>query len=113
MNSKVHRAIVRTPTLLDIVGDNLKIGQRIYIGGELQARQFTNEQDLNRQELNIRVKQLFASKLDESAYPDAESQSTQRPQDENNVSILAFIISDISHTEKISAFSVGTHGLLK
>lgn len=51
MNSQVHKAIVSAPTILNLIGDNLKVGQRIYINGELQTYQYTNEQDFNHNEL--------------------------------------------------------------
>ena len=97
--SKVHRVIVRSPKILDMIGNNnLTTGQRVYVSGELQSQTFTNNENKVRQTFQVKANELYASK--------AETNSTN---DLNNVCILSYVASDIIHLDQYSIFHLCGH----
>lgn len=105
--SKVHRAVIRSPKILSLVGNSLSVGQRVYLAGDLRATNFVNSENQNRQFFHVHVNEIYASKLSDSgANTDGES---SRPVDHNSVFILAHIASEIQHSDNFSRFFVATH----
>lgn len=97
--------------MLNLIGDNLSVGQRVYLSGVLRATDFVNNKKQMRQIFQINVNELYATKL-----PNAESNATddgkpKRQIDENNVSLLAYIASDIQHFENNSRFSLALNSV--
>lgn len=99
----MHRALVRNPKILDILGDSLLAGQRVYITGELQSTSFINNENAQRQSLHIKVNELYASKAIET------NEGAHKTIDQNNVCLLSYIATDIAHNENHSAFSMIGH----
>lgn len=96
-HSKVHRAVIKNPRILDMIGDNLSLGQRVYISGELRSKMFVNKENENHQRINILVNELYATKP-------TEILDTTKYTDYNNVFLLSHIVWDIHHYEKCSRF---------
>lgn len=100
--SKVHRAIIRSPKVLNVLGDKLAIGQRVFISGELQAQNFLNNENQQRQTFQIRVNELYATRTANDAN-DAESKKNI---DHNSVCVLSYVASDVIHHENFSVFNM-------
>lgn len=113
--SKVHRALISSQKILELVGDNLSLGQRVYISGELRSTSFQNNENQNRQMFQVRVSEIYASKLNDSEVVTRESlnSTSKKTIDHNSVSILAHIASDIQHFDNHSRFFVASHFELK
>lgn len=99
---KVHRALVKSEKLLSILGNSISEGQRVYISGNLQATNFLNDQNKNRVQFSVRVNQMYVSKADTSTEENAKI-------DENHVSILSHIASEINHLDTFSTFKLVSH----
>ncbi|XP_055326587.1 uncharacterized protein LOC129580306 [Sitodiplosis mosellana] len=99
---KLHRAIIRNTKLLEILGDNLSSGQRVYLSGELQSATFTTSENKQRQSFQVKVNEIFASKTE-----------TNATNDYNNVCILSHMASDILHFDQHSVFSLCGHFVAK
>lgn len=88
-----------------MVGNSLKSGQRIHVSGRLEASNFKNNNDQFRQALQIRVNELYASKVNQS--------TSQYFVDLNSVFCLAHIASDIIHFDNGAVFNISTHYIMK
>lgn len=100
-HSQVHRALIKSRNILNMVGDNLSLGQRVYISGELRSRSFVNKENQNHQRINIHVNELFATKQSKGA-------DTTRHADYNNVFLLSHIVWDVQHFDNFSRFHLST-----
>lgn len=100
-HSQVHRAKIKNRNILNMVGDNLSLGQRVYISGELRSRSFVNKENQNHQRINIHVNELFATKQSEATEP-------TRPTDYNSVFLLSHIVWDIQHFDNFSRFQLSS-----
>lgn len=98
----MHRVLVRSPKILEIVGNDLTTGQRVYVSGELQSQTFTNNENKVRQSFQVKANELYASK--------AETSSTN---DLNNVCMLSYVASDIIHLDQYSVFHLCGHFVQK
>lgn len=109
--SKVHRALITSPKILELVGNNLTVGQRVFLSGELRATNFMTNENQNRQMFQVRVNELYASKLNDTDVGSNESESSESKKsiDHNSVFILAHIASDIQHYDNHSRFFVASH----
>lgn len=105
--SKVHRVLIGNPKILNIIGDNLSVGQRVYISGDLQSRSFEVEQNIRRQSFQIRASELYATKLD------ITEKERNKFTDVNEISALSFIATDIDHFDNFSSFTICTHHTAK
>lgn len=88
-----------------MIGDNLHAGHRVYIAGQLQVRDFVNNENKKRQGYQISVGELYVSKMNETN----ECDEPMKIIDLNNVSIISHVISGIDHYETSSSFSVSYH----
>lgn len=88
---------------MELLGDNLSAGQRVYIAGELQTVNFINEENQQRQSLNVKVNELYASKTSET------NDVAHKNIDQNNVCLLSYIATDIGHLDTHSVFSLIGH----
>lgn len=105
--SKVHRALITSNSkILEFVGNNLTIGQRVFLSGQLRSTNFMNNENQNRQMFQVHVNELYASKSNES---DVSSNEGEKSIDHNSVFVLAHIASDIKHFENHSRFFVTSH----
>lgn len=104
--SKVHNAYIGNTKLLDIIGNNLHVGQRVYVTGDLRAQEFLNNENKKRQTFQINVGELYASKMTNDT---SENDESLKNIDLNSVSIISHIISETKHLENFSTFSVSCH----
>lgn len=86
-----------------MLGDNLSAGQRVYIAGELQTSNFVNEENEQRQSLNVKVNEIYASRASET------NDEAHKSIDQNNVCLLSYIATEIVHFETYSTFSLIGH----
>lgn len=105
--SKVHRAVIRSPKILSLVGNSLTVGQRVFVSGDLRANTYVNNENQNRQSFHVHVNEIYASKPSDSGVNTDED--SNRPIDHNSVFVLAHIASDIQHADNFSRFFVATH----
>lgn len=101
---KVHRVIVRSPKILSILGNSISEGQRVYVAGDLRAGNYLNAQNQNREQLSIRANEVYVSKADTST-----GENTASKIDQNSVSILSHIASEIIHLDNYSVFKLVSH----
>lgn len=114
-HSKVHRAIIKNQKILSMIGDNLSVGHRVYLSGELRSKSFVNNENQNRQRINIYVNELYASKPATSKAntidadgSESQTDTTKYP-DYNSVFLMSHIISEIQHTESFSRFYMSSN----
>lgn len=92
---------------MNLVGNNLTLGQRVYLSGNLQSTTYVNIENEYRQQYQVLVSEIYASEPNENgANSDEES---NRCVDFNSVFVLAHIASDIQHMDNFSRFYVATH----
>lgn len=84
-----------------MIGDNLSLGQRVYISGELRSRSFMNKENQNHQRINIHVNELFATKQ-------SEANDAARHTDYNSVFLLSHIVWDVQHYANFSRFHLSS-----
>lgn len=108
--------IIGNPRLLNILGNNLSVGQRVYISGELQSKSFDVTEDRQRQAFQIRASELFVTKLDNSqvaqtelSSEDEDIKTSNQSIDCNSVSIMSYIASEVGHFENFSTFTLCSH----
>ncbi|XP_031626403.1 uncharacterized protein LOC116342795 [Contarinia nasturtii] len=101
-----NRAIIQNRKILDIYGDYLSIGQRVFLKGHVWAHTYETEEKENRQSLYAHVSEFYASKRNQSEMDTVESTNIS---DENSVCILSHITSDIQHQPDFSTFNLASH----
>lgn len=108
--SQIHRAIIKNPKMLSIVGDSLSVGQRVYISGELRSNMFVNNKNQNHQRLHINVNELYATKpaAAETSTIDGDESGATKYADYNSVLLLSYIAWDIVHLDKFSYFCLAS-----
>lgn len=99
--------------MLNLIGNNLSIGQRVYLSGALRTTDFVTEQNKMRQMFQINVNELYATKLTSEESNTEDSGSQQRQLDQNSVSMLAHIASDIQHFETVSRFVLAINSVTR
>lgn len=92
-----------------MVGDNLSLGQRVYISGELRSKPFINKENQNHQRINILVNELYATKpaateTNTIDSDESEVSDTIKYTDYNSVFLLSHIVWDINHFDTFSRF---------
>lgn len=93
--SCIHSISVFNRDLLSIIGkhQHLSVNKRIYIGGKVKTENVSNE-NVRLQNLEVIANEIFL---------------TNSNIDQNNVELLAFIVSNIRNDQNSSAFSIATH----
>ena len=94
-----------------MVGNNLSLGQRVCILGQLSSKTFANKDNQNREKFNILVNELYANKPAENTN-DGEGNAVTNT-DYNSVFMLSHIVSDIHHFENFSRFYLGANITLR
>lgn len=102
IHSKLHRALITNQKMLNIIGDNLTKGQRVYISGELRSDSFKNSENHNRQRITIHVNELYASKA-------AGNVEVTKYTDCNSAFLLSHIVSNINHNDNFSQFYMSSN----
>lgn len=108
IRSKIHRAIIKQQNILSLVGDQLSIGQRVFISGDLRSKHFVNNENQNRQQFHIHVNDLYASKSDATNLDKGQTDA-KKHNDCNSIFLLSHIVSDIQHMEGFSRFFLASH----
>lgn len=93
-----------------MIGNNLQVGQRVYIAGQLQGQEFLNDENKKRQSYQINVGELYASKMTNDT---SESDESLENIDLNSVLILSHVISEIEHYANFSIINVNYHYVKK
>lgn len=104
--SCIHRVGIANKHLLNMVGNQLSVNQRIYIGGRLKTDNMLIENQLH-QDVEVLANELYFLEPN----PSVSETEIQKPMqmDQNYVEFLAFIGSEVINEQRFSAFSLVTH----
>lgn len=95
--------------LLNIVGDQLRVGQRIYVGGRLKTENMYVEKQ-RCQKVEILANELYLLESNPTNNLESDQIDTRPIQlDENSVEIVAFVGTEVHNNKNLCAFSILTH----
>lgn len=112
-HSILHRALIRSQKMVSLFGNNLSIGQRVYISGDLQTTDFVTDQNKMRQMFQINVHEMYATKQTDGEMNTADGDRPKGHLDQNSVSMLAHIASDIQHFGTICRFILAINSVTR
>ncbi|XP_055303300.1 uncharacterized protein LOC129568976 isoform X2 [Sitodiplosis mosellana] len=107
----VHRVSIANSNLLAMVGNQLAVNKRIYIGGRMKTENVYIENQIH-QDVEVMANELFFLEPNPKVTVESmEKLDETRPiqPDQNSIEMLAFIGTEVYNERNICAFSLNTH----
>lgn len=109
--SCIHKVAIANPQLLNIVGKQLAVGQRIYIGGKIKTENVYIENQRH-QKVEILANEVYFLESNPNITKESiEASDEIRPYqlDQNRIEMLTFIGTEVYKDRNVCAFSLATH----
>lgn len=91
-----------------MMGNQLAVNQRIYVGGRLKTTNILIENERH-QEVEVLANELYFLEANPKLTEGTQGETKPMQLDENKVEMLAFIGTEVRNERNLSAFSIATH----